>query len=326
MSDVAQNGRAPEEIEELDYELDNLDNDGLGEDVDDINADDDDDDLLNGKMENPVDVRKSDDDSDDDDDDDDVSKSEGDEDDNDDDDDDDTLKKQVKKGGLTAGNLNKSIAQLAAFVEAQDPATRKQSLLRRAQLGKSLSKSEQSELMAFFAEKSAEAPRSRRLAKGLSQNRAIQRGVDESELFANQHVELVKALGQVESTIGAQTRTGAEFNIMLAKAVAGIGQELRRLSKSMDQVVSAPASAPKSVGVHGRARPLSKSQGSRPALSYQMANNAIQGLLQKSMEQNRYGKTASGADLLKGSMHFDSCGQIHPEIQADVERYIKENN
>lgn len=329
MADIAQNGRAPEELEEVDFRLKNLDNDGLGEDVSDIEADDDDedDDLFEDDMENPLTIRKSEGDEDDkdDDDDDDVEKSDGDDSDSDDDDDEDALKKQAKKGGLTVGNLNKSIRQLASFVEQQDPQTRKQSLLRRAQLGKSLSKSEQTELMSFFAEASEEAPRQKRLSKGLSQNRAIQRGIDQSEFLANQHVELCKALGDVEASVSQVSRSGAEFNLMLAKAVAGIGQELKRLSKSLDGVLSAPAQGPKSVGVSGRARPLAKSQAATAEkISYAEASQAIQGLLAKSMEQGRYGRSASGADLLKGSMHLESCGSVHPEIQADVQRYLRE--
>lgn len=322
MADIAQDGRAPEYIEEADLNLKNIPNDGLGADVSDIDCDDEDeiDDIMGDDMENPLTIRKSEGDDDDDDDDD----SDDGDDSDDSDDDDDTLKKQAKKGGLTAGNLQKSIANLARFVEAQDPATRRANLFRRAEMGKSLSKSEQAEILSHFRG-AAEKPR--RLSKGLSHNRSVQSGVDHSEYLAAQNVELCKALGHVDASLQQTAQSGMEFNLMMAKAVSAIGQDLRRLSKSMDKVLDAPASAPRSVGVNGNARPLAKSQGQlqRPSLSHQEGQAAIQGLLSKSMEMGRYGKSASGADLLKGSMHFESCGQIHPEISADVQRFLKEN-
>lgn len=333
MDTEAKNMRAPEDIEDTDFECTNLDDAGLGEDFDAIDADETEDkDLDEDEMENPI--RKSDSDDDDDDgegdeDDDDLDKSD-DDDDEDDDEDEDDLKKQAKKGGLTPANLNKSIEALARFAQKADPQARKKELMRRAYMGKSLSQAEKAELMQHL-NKSAphgKAAPSRTLSKGLNGNRAIQQSIDVSEYLAQQHQELCKALNSVEQRLNAMAEQSTEFQLLLAKAVAQTGQGVSRLNKSVGQVQSAPVRGPKSLGVTGRSRPLQKSglSGDGQAITKGQASDALDALLQKSRVTGRYGKSDSGADLLKAAMHFESSGQLLPEVQPDVRRYLRETH
>lgn len=338
MDTEANNMRVPEDIEGTDFECENLDDMGLGEDVDAIEADEDDDlDLNEDEMENPI--SKSDADDDDDDDEDDgykkayshnergygVKKSDDDDDDDADEDDDDKLKKQVAKGGLTQASLNKSIANLARYAQAADPEARKKSIMRRAMLGKSLSKSERSILMQHLNGTDERTAPSRSLSKGMANNPGIQGAVDVSEYVAQLNNEMVKALNTVERRMAAMAQQNTEFQLLLAKAVAQTGQGVMALNKSVAAADAAPVRGPKSMGVTGRSRPLQKS-GMGPSLTKAQAEEAIDALLVKSRRTGRYGFSESGADLLKASTHFESSnGQLLPEVQADVARYIREN-
>lgn len=330
METEANNMRAPEDLEGTDFECDNLDDFGLGEDVDAIEADEDDDMSLDeDEMENPISKSDSDDDDDDDDEDDDDGDkmSKADDDDDDDDKDDDKLKKQVAKGGLTQASLNKSIANLAAYAQAADPEARRRDVLRRAMLGKSLTKSEKSMLMQHLNSADERPAQSRSLSKGMSTNKGIQGAVDVSEYVAQLNNEMVKALNTVERRMAAMAKQNTEFQLLLAKAVAQTGQGVMRLNKSVAAADAAPVRGPKSMGVTGRSRPLQKSGvGSGNEITHAQAEAAIDALLVKSRTHGTYGRSESGADLLKAATHFESSnGRILPEVESDIRRYIREN-
>lgn len=324
MATEATNGMVPEDTDPMTFDQENLDDSGFGEDVDDIDADEDEDDavLLDDQMvTNPV-SKSCDDDADlekaDDDDDKDTDEDE-------DEDGDDDLKKQVSKGGLTEASLQKSIARLAQYVEGRDPVARKNALLRRAQLGKSLSKSEQGELMRILGGDTQEAARPARLSKGLTDNRVIQKSVDATQYIAQQHAEMVGALDRMDKSFGSLSRRSMEFDLVLAKAVADIGRSVQRLAKSVAQADAAPARVAKSMGVTGRARPLQKSGMGEPGLSRQQIDAALDGMMQKSLQAGRAGRTESGLQLTKAIAHFDSCGQLRPEFQGEVAKFVREN-
>lgn len=317
----AKNMKVPEDVDGLDIDAANITD--VNDFVEDIDADMDDDedyDLNEKNMLNPISMTKSDSDEDDDDEeDDDMDKADC----GDDDEDEDTLKKQARKGGLTPGNLRKSIARLAAYAEARDPVSRKNALLRRAQSGAELSKSEKSELFAILGDAPAEAA-PRRLSKSLNTNETIQKSLDASDFLAAQHSELVGALDSMEKSFGALSARNQEFSLVLAQAVANIGKRVEQMSKSMQQAESLPARAPKSIGAPRAARPLAKSGMSEGGITHHDVANALDGMMQKSLASGRNGNSESGVPLMRAIAHFDSCGELIPEIQGDLHRFVRD--
>ena len=331
MATEASNMRAPEDIEGTDFECDNLDDGGIGEDFDAIDADEDEEyNLTADKMQNPI--SKSDDDEDDwdhkNDDDDDTKKSDDDDDDfGDDDDDDDDLKKQAKKGGLTEASLKKSIANLLGMVQKSDPQARKKALLKATMAGRQLNKSQQAELMQLLGGGAAQQARpARKLSKSLTEDRTIQRTVDASEFLSRQNDALVTALNSMEKSFHEMSTRQTEFNVALAQALAHTGRSVAQLNKSMQVADAAPVSGPKSMGARsGRARPLAKSNMAEGQLSRGQVEASLDALFQKSLSAGRKGASEAGQDLVKAIAHFDSSGQLLPEVEPEVRRYIREN-
>lgn len=322
MGTEAVNGRAPEDIEGTDFnDAENIPGGGLGADFDVIDAEDDDDDLdLNeDDMINPISMSKADGDDDDDD-----HHDDDDDDNDDDDDDDDKLDKAMSMGGMTRANLRKAIANLARSATRQNPRERQRELLERS-LNKSLSRGERQELMGLLDDTGPRVPRQMDLAKGMRQNSVINDTLDASEFLSAQNAELVKALGQVSKSMASMNNRSQAYNEVLAEAVVRIGQRLDHVAGQLAKAQAAPIAGPKSFGVSGRARPLQKSGMGGGNLSHSEIGKALDGLMQKSISAGRPGQTERGGDLMKAIAHFDSNGgQLLDEVAEDVARFHRE--
>ena len=346
MATEAKNMKAPEDIDELDFSLDNLDDGGLGEDFGAIDADEDEDgsdmDLDEDEMENPI--KKSDDDDDDDmmggedddDDDDDAKKSDADDDDDDDDkkDDDDDLKKQAKKGGYSRGDLAKSCARLLRHVDARDPNAQRKALLKAAARGEDLSKSQTQQLYKLMGGQPHGA-KAQKLSKSFTGDHAVQRTVDASEFLSGLVDGLGKSMDGMEKSFDRMSARDSQFSLLLARTVAQVGQtvvgqsaEIRSLRKALARHGDAPVAAPRSYGLSGtRARPLAKShmgEGRPRSLSHAQIESGFDGMMKKSLTGGRPGYTATGTSIVKAATHFDSCGEVRPEIQDELTSFIRE--
>jgi hypothetical protein len=241
----------------------------------------------------------------------------------DDEDDDEEEMSKTKKSVLTEASLRKSLRRLAGYVESNDQETRKSALLESAMAGNTLRKSERDELSALLAGRSpAHESAGEEVTKSMRENENIQKAIDVSEYLTAQHVELVKALGDMADRQDAMAQQQQEFNLMLAKAHIDTGSVVRELSKSMDSFAEAPMRAPKSAGITPGMRPLAKSfgaqAGSEGELNKSEVIQALTKMNQRSWEMGKGGKASNGEDLTKAVARFESSKELSDALRAEV--------
>lgn len=228
------------------------------------------------------------------------------------------------KKSLTPGDLEKSIARLQRYTENGTVEGRKDSLLRKAQAGLSLSKSERRELFDLLGGKTQQ-PQSlaKSVTQGLQSNDGLQKALDVSEYLAEQHSELTKSLSALSTHIERSDARQHEFNLVLAKAVADVGNLVKAVAEAVEAFGGQPVRAPKSRGV---VQPLQKSMaGQSPvgdSLSKSQVLDTMENLLVDSMAKGNNGRlNGDGEDISLAISKFESFNQISPAMhQAVLER------
>lgn len=222
---------------------------------------------------------------------------------------------------LTEDDLEKSLSQLQALVDADDPTSRKQFLLEKAQQ-ETLEKSEQKELFDLLGQGEAEKEDfSADVVKGLEENDTLQKALDVSDFLQEQHAELVKSLGMLaEYQEKSDTRQHA-FNLILAKAVADEGRLIKSIAERISVIEDQPAHAPKSRGVNAP-RTLEKAfVGAEPPanqLGKSETLNTLMGMLEESMQKGGEGLTEDGIDLAKAITKCELFGTVEPGLAAKI--------
>jgi hypothetical protein len=210
---------------------------------------------------------------------------------------------------------------LQALVDADDPTSRKQFLLEKAQQ-ETLEKSEQKELFDLLGQGEAEKEDfSADVVKGLEENDTLQKALDVSDFLQEQHAELVKSLGMLaEYQEKSDTRQHA-FNLILAKAVADEGRLIKSIAERISVIEDQPAHAPKSRGVNAP-RTLEKSfAGTRPPvdqLGKSETLDVLMGMLEDSMQKGGGGVTDDGIDLSKAITKCELFGTVEPRLAAKI--------
>lgn len=232
-----------------------------------------------------------------------------------------------KSEDLTEDDLQKSIDQLQALTEDKG-VSRKQQLLEKA-LGSELSKSERAELHELLGKsEKPKATRGEQIAKGLTENDTLQKALDVSDFLQEQHTELVKALTTLADAQEKSDARQHEFNLVLARAVAGIGQLTKSLGERVGVIESQPARGPKSRGVTG-AQALSKSFAGGPQATDQQLSKAqvldeLETMVQESMSKSLGGMTEDGLDLITASSKYEQFNLISQGLLDQVHKRIQE--
>lgn len=159
---------------------------------------------------------------------------------------------------ITEDDLMKSVHQLEDFAKSDDPISRKNELLEKAQTD-DLTASEKDELFKALGGpvvEDEEEEEEESVTKGLTENEDMQKSLDVSEFLSEQHTELVKALGGLEDKINSSDSRQHEFNILLAKSMARVGKLVKSLSGRMEVIEEQPVGKPRST-----AKPLQKAFG-----------------------------------------------------------------
>lgn len=240
-------------------------------------------------------------------------------------------KKGCKKSvDLTGEDLEKSLQKLTEIVQASDTTTRKDTLLSKAQAGEELSKSERSELFGLLGGQAQpqEKTLSEDLTKGLTQNGAMQEALDVSNYLTEQHAELCKSLGALGEHVEKSDARQHEFNLVLAKAVADVGNLVKSVAETVGAIAGQPARAPKSVGVAG-GKVLAKSFAGAQSAEGQMSKSEIldtlDTMMEKSLAAGHGGRSAQGEDLLMAISKYEQTSALSPSLLAEV-RAVRSGN
>ena len=238
----------------------------------------------------------------------------------------------VKKGcgtkkaeDLTEDDLEKSIEQLQSLTEGAGP-SRKQTLLEKAQ-GAELSKSERIELFELLGKSGAsKASLSSEITKGLTENDTLQKALDVSDFLTEQHNELVKSLTGLADALEKSDGRQHEFNLVLARAVSGIGQLTKGLGERVGIIESQPSRGPKSRGVTG-AQALEKSFAGATQPSGGISKGAVldelELMVQESVSKSLNGATEDGVDLVMASSKYEQFNLISQGLLDQVQQRIQ---
>jgi hypothetical protein len=238
-----------------------------------------------------------------------------------------TAEKGCKKSDeLTEDDLQKSLDQLSALTEDKT-ISRKQQLLTKAQ-GSELSKSEQNELFELLGKsEQTKQSLSGEVTKGLGNNDTLQKALDVSDFLQEQHSELIKSLGVLAEALEKSDSRQHEFNLVLARAVSGIGQLTKSLGERVGVIEAQPARGPKSRGVAG-AQPLEKSFVGANAQGTQLSKAAVldelENMVQESMQKSLGGMTEDGFDLVTASSKYEQFNLISQGLLDQVQKRIQE--
>jgi hypothetical protein len=242
----------------------------------------------------------------------------------DEDEDEEEMEMAKKSVDLTGDDLAKSLRKLHQLVESSDEVSRKDALLSKAQNGADLSKSERDELFSLLGggEKKQDSV-SAQLVKGLQDNSHIKDALDVSNYLSESHSELCKSLSSLGDYVSKSDARQHEFNLVLAKAVADVGNLVKSVAETVGAIAQAPARAPKSAGVRGAV--LEKSfAGAAPAgdqLSKAQILDTLESMMEKSMSDGSDGRSAGGHDLLMSIAKYESGNAIAPGLLAEVKQY-----
>lgn len=225
---------------------------------------------------------------------------------------------------VTTDDLEKSIEKLNQFVEEGSPVSKKEALLEKAQTGE-LSKSEREELFQILGGKTEASKPSvaEQVTKGLVENDDLQKALDVSDYLQEQHTALVKSLSSLGECLEKSDKRQHDFNLVLAKAMADIGNLTKTLATRVGQIETTPARAPKSQGVNKPAarNTLQKGfggdapSGESDQLSKSQIMDGMELLLRKSGEE---GRIQTGESILHAISKYESTNQISKSMLGAV--------
>lgn len=238
----------------------------------------------------------------------------------------DMAAKAKKSMPISEDDLQKSLDKLGALATAGIPASRKDSLLKKAQTDE-LSKSEKSELFKLLGGEASE-PETPALSKSIqetfTENEVLQKATDVSDYLDENQKALVKSLSILSDRIEAGDVRQHEFNLVLAKAVSGVGKLVKGMSERLGVIESQPTRAPKSRGIQA-SQVLHKGFGgnspAEDALSHAQILDGLDGLMQKSMAEGKSGMSEGGENILTATAKFEQTRQITPGLLQEITRF-----
>jgi len=228
-----------------------------------------------------------------------------------------------KSESLSEDDLEKSLTQLEAAAAEGDSASRKDSLLKKAQ-EENLDKSEQDELYQLLGgEPAAEESLADEVVKGFAGNEELTKALDVSEYLQEQHGELTKSLGILADYIEKGENRQHQFNLILAKAVSETGRLAKGMAERLGVIEEQPARQPKAM--RSAAQPLEKGFAGNEAgedLTKGAILDAMGDMLRKSVDAGHSGVTEDGIDLNLAASKFEQLGTIHPKLLGQVKAHL----
>lgn len=225
-----------------------------------------------------------------------------------------------KSEDLSEDDLEKSLAKLTAYHEAGDGPTRKQTLLEKAQ-SEELTKSEQDELHQILGggESAPSETLVDKVEKSMEPSEDLQKALEVSDFLHDTHEESKRVNKMLAETIEKSDNRQHEFNLLLAKSTALIGNLVKSVDERLAGLEGQPARTPKSKA----ATPLQKSFAGAPPAGEQLSKSEILGtldeLIVKSCENNGAG-VVEGVNLITETAKYEQSGQLSPQALGLVKR------
>ena len=226
-----------------------------------------------------------------------------------------------RKSLVTEMDLEKSLELLGDLVNQNDPTSRKDQLLTKAQTG-DLSADERDELFNVLGgSRGQEASMGTDIVKSIKTNETISKALDVSDYLEAQHGELVKALSDVGDRVEASDTRQHEFNLVLAKAIVETGKLVKAMSTRLGVITQQPAHAPKSRGVSGVV-PLHKSFAGGPAED-QLSKSMILGTMEKMAMASPDGIAPCGEDLAIAVAKYEQTNMVSKALLNDIQTHCR---
>ena len=234
--------------------------------------------------------------------------------------------KTKKSMDLSEDDLQKSLDKLGEIATAGSPVSRKDALLKKSLEGEDLSKGEKAELFKLLGGE-VEEPETPALSKSVeetfTENDVLQKAVDVSDYLDENQKALIKSLGILSDRVEADGTRQHEFNLVLAKAMSGVGKLVKSMSERLGVIESQPARGPKSAGVKP-GQVLHKGFGGQPATEDQLNQSQVldglEQLMQKSMSEGRGGFSEGNENITLATAKFESSRQITPSLLTEIRR------
>lgn len=234
--------------------------------------------------------------------------------------------KTKKSMELSEDDLQKSLDRLSDIATEGSTVTRKDALLQKSLGGEDLSKAEKVELFNLLGGETAE-PEAPTLSKSVeetfTENEVLQKATDVSDYLDENQKALIKSLGILADAHQAGETRQHEFNLVLAKAMSGVGKLVKGMSERLGVIESQPARAPKSRGVQP-GQVLQKGFAGQAAAEDQVGHaqilDGLETLMQKSVDAGRGGFTEAGENIMLATAKFETSRQISPGLLQEIRR------
>jgi hypothetical protein len=145
--------------------------------------------------------------------------------------------------------------------------------------------------------------------------------VDVSDYLDQNQQALIKSLTGLSDHIESGDKRQHEFNLVLAKAVSGVGRLVKGMSERLGVIENQPVRPPKSRGVQP-GQVLQKGFAGSPAgdseLSHSQILEGLENMMQKSMADGKDGYTESGENLLMATAKFEQTRTISPGLLNEI--------
>jgi len=231
-----------------------------------------------------------------------------------------------KSEDLTEDDLQKSLDALEEFNKSEDTESRKDALLKKAQVSE-LEKSEQDELYELLGggEPKDELTLSDEIEKSMEDNEDLQKALDVSDYLRENTEEMVKSMKLIADRQDSSDTRQHAYNLILAKAVAKIGELTKSMADKLEIVGNQPSRGPKSKGV---AAPLEKSfGGDRPqgeSLSKAQVLDIMEDMIVKSANSGG-GGAVEGIDMVNAASQYEQMNTMSPTVKGLVMRHRSAN-
>lgn len=248
--------------------------------------------------------------------------------DKDDEEEDNEMASKAKKSmDLSEDDLQKSLDKLSDIATADSPVSRKDALLKKSLDGEELSKSEKSDLFKLLGGETEE-PEAPTLSKSVeeqfTENEVLQKAVDVSDYLDENQKALIKSLGVLADRVEADGSRQHEFNLVLAKAMSGVGKLVKGMSERLGVIEGQPARGPKSRGVQPSQvlhKGFAGSSAPEDQLNQQQILDGLDGLMQKSMSDGRGGFSVGNENILTATAKFEQTRTISPGLLGEIRRF-----
>jgi hypothetical protein len=224
--------------------------------------------------------------------------------------------------------LEKALNQLNEYAIQADPQAHREALLQKALNGE-ISDEENAALRSMLAGEDA-ADKPQPLAKSVGANLSPEgndtfaKSLDVSEYLASMHQGTQTALEQLGDVIEKSDRRDHEFQVLLAKSVVQIGQQVDQLTKALDSWGEQSSSRGRAVTTPKEAA-LAKSFANQPPEGDRLSKSEILDTLEAmhmdSIQKGNGGMARCGEDLQQAIAKYEQTMRMSRPLIEELKTF-----